>query len=240
MLKYVSLVIIMALAAPLGAQEETCPGNRVGSLGFTPFEEFHAVMAPAWHHAWPEEDYRALFSAGSEFSDRFKKIAFLKPEFKTDARREAFLEHRREFAQLVRDYHEACRSKDSAAVMEIMPELHDAFEGTAATLLPVHYPEFEGFVVTLNLIIETHLPRNNREGLTGSTETLIRKAEVLSSETVPAELSEASEEVVKRQETFRELSHRLSQALADDDMDAFKTTLSQLEQEVERFIADFI
>jgi hypothetical protein len=121
-----------------------------------------------------------------------------------------------------------------------MPELHDAFEETAATLLPVHYPEFEGFVVTLNLIAETHLPRDNRKGLTGSTETLIRKAEVLNSETVPAELSTVREEVVERQERLRQLSHQLSEYLADDDMDAFKTTLSQLEQEVERFIADFI
>ncbi len=240
MLKYVLCLSMIAMATIAADQEETCPADRVGRQGFEPFEEFHAVMAPAWHQAWAARDYAALFAAGDEFSNLFKKIAFLKPPFKTDTRRQAFLEHRQEFAQLVRDYHAACRGKDSSAVIEIMPRLHDAFEETAATLLPVYYPEFEGFVVTLNLITETHLPADNIEGLVGSTETLVRKADAMDAETVPSELSSARDEVVRRQELLKDLSHELSEALTDGDMGAFRTTLSQLQTEVERFITDFI
>lgn len=240
MLKYVLCLSIIILAVPVVVGEETCPADRAGEKGFEPFEEFHAVMAPAWHQAWPARDCEALFAAGDEFSTLFKKIAFLKPQFKTSERREAFLKHRREFAQLVRDYHEACRKQDSAAVMETMPRLHDAFEETASTLLPVYYPEFEGFVVTLNLIAETHLPRENMKGLIGSTETLVRKAEALNPETIPPELGSAREQIAKRQGLFRSLSHDLSEALSNDDMPAYRTTLSTLQAEVKRFITDYI
>lgn len=241
MYKCVTWLMAIGFAALMTVHaEETCPADRAGRQGFEPFEEFHQVMAPAWHQAWPAKDYEALFSAGDEFSTLFKRIAFLKPQFKTEDRRQAFLEHRADFAQLVREYHQACRDQDSSAVIEIMPRLHDAFEATASTLLPVFYPEFEGFVVTLNLIIETHLPDENMDGLTGSTETLVRKAEGLDAETVPSELSSVRAEVVKRQDRLRTLSHELSRALAEDDMAAFKSTLSVLEGEVQKFIADFL
>ena len=57
-----------------------------------------------------------------------------------------------------------------------MPRVHEAFEQTAAMLSPYSYPELEGAMMTAGIILEQHIPKNNMEGITGSTETLVTKA----------------------------------------------------------------
>ena len=235
-----SILILFAVAATIAADEATCPASRAADQGFVPFEAFHEVMAPAWHQAWPARDFEALYAAGPEFSRLFKHIAMLKPAFKTSSRRAIFLQRRQEFAQLVKDYQAACLARDSNLVYGLMPPLHEAFEATASALLPVYYPEFDGFVITLNVIMETHLPANNVEGLIGSTETLAMKADGLTRENVPEDLVAVADEVVGWFDRFREKVASMSAALADSDLAVYKQTAGELQILVSEFIAKFI
>ncbi len=238
-LNYICLVLLFAASAAF-ANEETCPASRVNGAAGSPFEAFHEIMAPAWHVAWVEDNYEGLFGAGKEFSERFKHIAILKPAFKLAARRAIFLENRREFAQLVKDYAVACEAHDSSAVHELMPALHNAFEATAATLLPVYYPEFEALVITTNIISETHLPRDDAEGLAGSTETLVRKAALLTAKTLPVELTEFREQILADADKFQETSHKMQAALQKNDRDEFVRQLHVFEELIAGFITKFI
>jgi hypothetical protein len=197
-------------------------------------------MAPAWHVAWSQRDFESLYTAGTEFSRLFKPIAIMKPAFKATSRRDAFLENRRIFAQLVNDYANACLARDSSLVYSIMPELHDAFETTSSTLLPVYYPEFDGFVITLNVILETHLPMSNSEGLVGSTETLVAKARGLAEDTIPAELATQKEEIVRHFERIRAVVDDMKGALDGGRMDVYRERAAVLQELVEDFLEDYI
>lgn len=234
-----SLTIVLAtlllLAAGIATEEIGCPADRAAEAGFEAFGEFHHVMAQTWHVDWPDSNFQALFAAGPEFSKLFKPIAILKPKFKTDTRRDTFLDHRRVFGQVVKDYNAACAKHDSATVYEMMPGLHDAFEAAAGDLLPIPYPELDGIIITTNLISETHLPSKNMDGLVGSTETLLIKAEYLSAETIPTELGEFSDEVMTMHEDVRKLSSLLSKQLASDDIVEYEKTLKQLQQLINKF-----
>jgi len=241
-MRAIGVVLLLALtcAASAVGEETTCPASRAADEGFAPFEAFHEVMAPAWHVAWPARDFAALYAAGPEFSRLFKPIAMLKPAFKVSSRRTIFLENRRVFAQLVKDYAAMCLAQDSNLVYGLMPSLHEAFEATASTLLPVYYPEFEGFVITLNLILETHLPQNNMEGLVGSTETLVAKAEYLTKETIPDDLAAKSDEILGYFDKIRSLAGELKSALDDDKMDVYREQAAALQTLVKEFIASYI
>jgi len=180
-------VLVLALSVltaglTLGSDEPagaTCPASRAAEAGFDPFDGFHEVMAPAWHQAWPDSNFAELFAAGPKFQKAFQAVAEMTPRFKSTAREKVFAERRAALGELVQAYAEAAKAEDKDKVYALMPGLHEAFEQAAATLLPVHYPEFEGAVITLNLILETHLPKNNTEGITGSTETLVEKLKAL-------------------------------------------------------------
>ena len=233
------LILVLTASSAL-SNEETCPASRVDGVAASPFEAFHEVMAPAWHVDWVEENYRGLFAAGEEFSERFKHIAILRPPFKLASRRAVFLENRQNFAQLVKDYASACEAHDSSAVHELMPALHAAFEATAATLLPVYYPEFEAMVITANIISKTHLPQDNMEGLIGSTDKLVRKDALLTAKSVPEEMTEFREQILKEADKFQDTSRKMQTALQKNDRDEFVRQLRIFEELVTEFITQFI
>ena len=222
------------------AQEASCPADRAAELGYQAFADFHAVMAPAWHRAWPDSDFTALFNAGPEFSRLFKPIGLMKPKFNSSSRRDAFLKNRQEFAQVVSDYFEACQKQDREQVYVLMPRLHSAFEATAALLVPISYPELEGIQITINLIKEHHLPEANRIGIEGSTATLAERASRLTIDQLPPDLAARRDEIAPRLEEVRAQIATLQRLLAADDMNGYSTALSGLESSVNRIIAEYL
>jgi len=51
-MRYACLAFLLLLPAGFAtADEASCPSHRTAELGHSPFEEFHAIMAPAWHQA---------------------------------------------------------------------------------------------------------------------------------------------------------------------------------------------
>ncbi len=222
------------------ATGQTCPADRAAEAGHNPFGAFHEIMAPTWHQAWPDSNFEALFAAGPKFVEAFKPIAEMKPEFKTKAREQAFTDKRQVFARLVNAYAEAAAAGDKDLVYSIMPDLHDAFEMAAATLLPVDYPQFEGFVITLNLILETHLPKNNTEGIVGSTETLLAKLHALTPETMPVELQDKKDAVAADIAFMHEIVVKMNACCTNNDMATYTDLAKSLDAQVKLFIEKYI
>jgi hypothetical protein len=235
-----TLIAVLLLIPALMAGEQTCPANRAAEEGHKAFETFHGIMAPAWHTAWPDKDYDALLAAGPQFKEAFAGIAKLEPKFKTKTRETQFTELRQQFAEIVGEYVKAAEAGDKEKVYNLMPDLHDAFEHTASSLLPVHYPEFEGLVITFNLINETHLPKDNMEGITGSTETLMSKIDSLSEKTIPEELLEHKKEIMVEFATMKDLISKMKECCENKKMDQYKEHAAALEKEINSFIKAYI
>ncbi|MDF1543756.1 MAG: hypothetical protein P1R58_01495 [bacterium] len=234
-----SLAVLLISAGAVVSQS-SCPADRAAQHGYDPFGEFHHVLAPVWHEAWPEKEYDALFAAGPRFAELFEKIAAMKPQFKSETRLAKFNQLREEFGALVEKFAEAARQKDKEAVYAIMPELHDGFEMTAATLLPVHYPEFEGVVITLNLIRESHLPTKNMDGILGSTKTLVARMERLNEETIPEELTDVKEGVLKDIEMVKATVAKLKECCDKEDLVKMSAYADELNRLLLKFATDYI
>ncbi len=239
MKRLVIVVVFILFAAGARAQED-CPANRAATAGFAPFETFHHVMAPAWHQAWPKKDYEALLAAGPKFVEAFVAIEQLKPQLKSEVRRQSFVEQRQLLGKLVVKYAEACEQGDSALVYLLMPDLHDAFEATAATLLPLSFPEFAGLVITLDIIVGTHLPGNNVEGLVGSTETLLIKMENLIVTPLPTELVAAENKIKPKLEMMRHLALHMLEALYQSNIKEYIIYATELRVQTDEFEALYL
>lgn len=231
------LLSLLILLAPYASAQEGCPADQAAVAGYVSFEHFHHVMAPAWHTAWPAKDYAALIAAGPEFAEQFAAIEQINPSRVSVVRRPAFIEQRRQFAELVEQYADACRQSDSGLVYELMPDLHNAFEATAATLLPVSYPEFEGLMVTLDLIVQTHLPSRNKVGLVGSTETLRMKMEHLITAPLPEVLIENEDRIRLTLETLRHLVLHMLQAMYQNDIKMYIIYATELKTQSDEFMS---
>ena len=87
-----------------------------------------------------------------------------------------------------------------------MPDVHNAFEQAASALLPVSYPQLEGIIVTIDLIVKKHLPANNTAGIVGSTETLVTKAAALNGKSLPGLLAFDREDIMPTLEHIQQLA----------------------------------
>jgi hypothetical protein len=240
MKRLVIVVVLILFAAGVRARESYPANSAAVAAGYTPFEAFHHIMAPAWHQAWLKKNYEALLAAGPKFAEAFVAIEQLKPQLKSEVRRRSFVEQRQLLGKLVVKYAKACEQGDSAVVYQLMPDLHDAFEATAATLLPVSFPEFEGLVITLDIIVGTHLPGNNVKGLVGSTETLLAKMENLIVAPLPTELEAAEDEITPRLEMMRHLVLHMLEALYQNDIKEYIIYATELRVQTDEFIAMYL
>lgn len=222
-----SLLMVVSLATAEDAGK-VCPSDHAANQGFSAFGAFHEVMAPTWHTAYPAKDFDALLAAGPKFDSLFKGIADIQPTMKNAKRKAAFLTHREEFAHMVKDFAGAAKAglKDSCYVL--MPHVHEAFEQTATTLSPYDYPELEAAKTTLGLIVEKHIPANNMEGITGSTETLVTKAMALTETSVPEDLKDQQESLMKEFAVVLKLTAQMKDCCDKKDMDNYKKFATEL------------
>ncbi|MCB2231450.1 hypothetical protein KQH82_12100 [bacterium] len=234
-MRSVGVLFAATLLVWAGGVMAQCPGDAAAEQGHGAFETFHHVIAPAWHHAYPDEDYDALIAAGPEFKKAFLEIQAMRPEFKSDIKKSHFNECRVDFGEIVDKYAEACAAGDKETVFALMPDLHTAFERTAAALMPVHYKEFEALKVTLGLITDEHLPANNTEGIVGSTETLVTKAASLNEETLPGMLVWSKEDIIQRFQKIQTLAARMKECCDNNDMAGYAEGVTAMKAEVTEF-----
>jgi len=253
MKKHLLILAVLLILSPLtqaaepphdkesGHGEVGCPADRAAELGYNPFEAFHKIMAPVWHTAWPDKDYDALLAAGPKFKEAFAGIVKMEPTFKTKGCKKAFLKARDNFSKIIETYATAAEKGDKETVYDLMPKLHDAFEMTASTLLPVSYPEIEAVAATLKLIMETYLPKNNMEGIIGSTDTLLAKFESLTdTTTIPDELQEKKKEILAEIAAMKKLAWQMQECYSKNDMEHYKEHATELDKKLKDFFEKYI
>lgn len=230
-MRFLICLLALVIMTTLAAAEEpghACPSDHAASQGFKAFGVFHEVMAPTWHTAYPAKDFDALVAAGPKFDSLFKGIADIQPSMKCVSRKAAFLNHRETFAQLVKAYADAARAGLKDSCYALMPSLHDAFENTASMLSPYSYPELEGAMMTAGIIMEQHVPNNNLEGIVGSTETLVIKLANLNEKTIPAELKNQQEALLKEFQAMAQLAQLMKECCDKQDMENYKKHATDL------------
>lgn len=234
------VLIVLLLLSVSWADERGCPARRAADAGHKAIEAFHKVLGPAWHRSWPAKDFDALIAAGPQFTEAFEEIAALEMVFKSDTRAEVFEKNRKVFADAVAEYAAACEAGDKDKVYELMPGLHDAFEMTASAMLPVHYPEFDTFVLTMNLISETHLPSENVEGVTTATDTLVVNSQSLTEESIPLDLADKRREITADLGVIKDLAAKMKECCDKQDMATYRVHLDNLNSRVNAFITKYI
>ncbi len=237
----VNLLLIAVLSFGFAAaQEANCPSSAAANEGHSAFEAFHKVIAPTWHSAWPQKDYEAMFAAGPKFDSAFAPINKMPVVFKTEVRARRFEENRMNFRKLVKEYSSACAARDSAKVYQVLPELHDAFEATASSLLPVNYPEFDGFVVTLDLLKDKHIPEGNMDGILGSSETLIEKMGELNEHTIPPDLLEKKDAIEGQFTEMKKIVDEIKACREKKDVGDLKVQVNLLGKMTDQFKVRFL
>lgn len=240
-MKRIAIVLVGLLGMlAVSALGQMCPAERAAEHGMDPFAAFHKVVAPVWHEAWPNKDYETLIAAGPKFKEAFEAIAAMKPEVTNEKRLARFEELRTEFGKYVNAYADAAAKGDKEAVYEVTPDLHEYFELTASSLLPVHYPLIEGIIMTKNMILETHMPADNRDGIIGSTETLVIKLDSFDSKDIPEELAESADQITADIQQLKETAVTMQAVCHDEDLSTYKLRFETFNDQLSEFAKKYL
>lgn len=152
---YLVSILFLIITLPLFAQEEEYADEidtRIPAL-----IEFHEIMHPIWHTAYPSKDIDALKGFVEEVNQRAEKIYKVKlPGIlrEKEAKWEKGVE---EFKKAVEKYNEAAKGTDNQAMLDAAEDLHTKYEILVRTIRPI-VKELDEFHKVLYIIYHKYLP----------------------------------------------------------------------------------
>ncbi len=162
------------------AQQET--ESRVPAL-----EDFHEVIYPIWHTAYPEKDYNALKSYKDKVNQYAQKIYEAKLPGILRDKKEKWDKGVDAFKMSVIEYNKQAEGNNNPALLKSAEDLHSRYEMLVRIIRPV-LKEIDQFHKTLYVIYHTYLPEKNFDKIKAIAPGLVEKAKAIAGASLPARL----------------------------------------------------
>ena len=146
--------------------------------------EFHDIMYPIWHVAYPSNDYAALRNYVTDIDTEAQKIYNAKLPGILQDKQEMWDKGVDEFKIAVEEYKKIAGDKDDEMMLKAAENLHTKYESLVHIIHPV-LPELDRFHQVLYMIYHKYLPQENYQQMYLVSEDLVSRAETLSKVQVP-------------------------------------------------------
>ncbi len=211
----------LILSASTSAQAEETE-SRVEELS-----EFHEIIYPIWHTAYPEKDYAALREYVPEVNRLAKNVFDAKlPGILRDkqAKWDAGLE---QFKKAVEDYNKAAEGNDDQVLLDAAEALHAKFEMLVRLIRPV-LKEIEEFHKVLYVVYHKYLPNIEFDKIKEVNDDFIQKAKAITEATLPTRLEAKTDEFTAAAAELLKAAENLKKTCATQDADAIEKAVDHL------------
>ncbi len=123
-------------------------------------DEFHDIIYPIWHTAYPEKDYKALINYSKEINERAEKIYNAKLPGILRDKKEAWERGVTELKKTVDQYSSAAENKNDENLLNAAETLHSNYEKLVRIIRPA-FKEVDDFHKLLYVIYHHYLPSKN-------------------------------------------------------------------------------
>ncbi len=174
---YTVIVLLIIISVPLFSQgkfDSTEIKAEVPALN-----EFHDVVYPIWHVAYPSKDYAALRSYVADIEKDAQKIYEAQLPGILRDKQEMWNKGVDEFRIAVEEYKKIAAEKDDEMLLKAAENLHTKYESLVRIIHPV-LPELDQFHQVLYMIYHKYLPQEDYQQLYMVSDDLVNKAVVLS------------------------------------------------------------
>jgi len=174
---YTVIVLLIIISVPLFSQgkiDSTEIKAEVPAL-----YEFHDVVYPIWHVAYPSKDYAALRSYVDDIEKGAQKIYDAQLPGILRDKLEMWNKGVDEFKIAIEEYKKIAAEKDDEMLLKAAENLHTKYESLVRIIHPV-LPELDQFHQVLYMIYHKYLPQEDYKQLYMVSDDLVNKAEVLS------------------------------------------------------------
>lgn len=140
--------------------------------------DFHEVIYPMWHDAYPSKDYSALKGFVPAIKSNVESINNAKLPGILREKEPAWKKQLVELNKSAQDYYAAASGNDNTALLTAAENLHTSYERMARVLRPA-LKEIDDFHQTLYVIYHKLLPDSKFDEIAGLTDALGAKAEAI-------------------------------------------------------------
>ena len=196
--------------------------SRVAELS-----DFHEIIYPLWHTAFPEKDYKALRDYVPEINRLARRLFEAKLPGILRDKKAKWEEGLEQMKKAVKDYNEAASGEDDQALLDATEALHAKFEMMVRIIRPV-LKEVDDFHKVLYVVYHKYLPENNFDDIETASIDLVQKAEAITRAALPQRLEGKKEEFSAAAKDLWEASQKLHQTCMAANTEAIEKAVEYL------------
>jgi len=179
---YMILITALLTCFPLYSQDQEHSSEIDSSV--PELFEFHDIIYPIWHTAYPEKNYSMLKEMVQDVNKSAEKIYSAKLPGILRDKEVDWKEGVSKFRSSVESYNKAMQGTDESQMLNAAEELHSDFEMLVRIIRPVT-KEVDEFHKVLYMIYHHYWPNKNMEELSKAVNDLEMRAEELNNCVLP-------------------------------------------------------
>jgi hypothetical protein len=237
--KLVTLFAVVALGAvaatALATTEHDHPEPGEVNSEVPALTDFHEVIYPLWHQAWPEEDYEMMKELLPQVREHVKAVRDAElPGILRDKQTEWAEGVKRLEADLAA-YEAAAATDDGPVMRTAVEDLHAHFEGLMRLIFPV-MKELDAYHRVLYGIYHYDMPEADLEGLRGASKELSAACRSLRDADIPKRFQSKADALGAGFASLCRETEQLEAVAADADWESIEDAVEKVHtqyQEVE-------
>ena len=218
------LILTLLLALPLFSQDDEHSSEVNSSV--PELFDFHEVIYPIWHTAYPEKNYAMLKEMVTEVNSGAEKIYSAQLPGILRDKEEEWNKGVTKLRSSVENYNQAMEGNDEAEMLSAAEVLHSDYEMLVRIVKPVT-KEVDEFHKVLYMIYHHYWPNKNMEEFGKAVDDLAMRADELANCVLPKWASDKAEPFADQSQKLYDSTKNLK-ALKDSDADD-----AQLEKAIE-------
>jgi hypothetical protein len=180
------LLLIFFISGNTGFTQQDSLDNEL-SNNVKELSDFHEIIYPIWHTAYPENDYKALRGYEAEVSQLASKIYSAKLPGILRERQDKWNKGLIDFKNAVEEYSRAAKDTNNKNILDAAENLHSKFEMMIRIIRPV-MKEIDEFHKVLYVVYHKNLPAEDYNSIKNSCKEFIKKAEDIINAKLPKRL----------------------------------------------------
>ncbi len=201
----VLLIFTFVFSFNLFAQEEECADET--NTNIPALSEFHEIIYPIWHTAYPSKDIDALKSYVQEVNEKAAKIFAVKLPGILREKESKWKIAVEEFKDAVKLYNDAAQGSDDQKLLDAAEILHAKYENLVRVIKPI-VKELDEFHKVLYVIYHRYLPDKRWDDVRSKCDELREKSQKVLEAKLPKRLENKSEE-------YKTLAQQLIQSIEE-------------------------
>ena len=204
----VIFILFFLIAEPLFSQEDQHASEINSSV--PELFDFHEVIYPIWHTAYPEKNYSMLKEMVLQVEEGAAKIYTAKLPGILRDKQDEWDKGIAKFKTSVDRYNTAMKGTDEAEMLSSAEELHSDFEMLVRIVKPVT-KEVDEFHKVLYMIYHHYWPNKNMNDFSKAVDDLEFRAEELNKCVLPKWAADKSDDFMERSQNLYESTKRLKE-----------------------------